>query len=699
MNAVDELNLLLGIGPPKPKLPITLERSGYSAIRTLGKGAFGQAYLVFNKNLNKYYVAKHINMTTMSHKQRKEAHNEIAIIQQFDHPNIVKYVECFEEHPHLYIIMEYADGGDLYSHLKKLKTTGEKMTETQVIALFTQVAMAVKHMHDRRILHRDIKTQNIFLTKSHVVKVGDFGISTVLQNTMAMAKTMCGTPCYFSPCLVAGLPYNNKSDIWALGVLLYEMAANRLPFESTNMKKLMDEITTAQPPRIPREYSDDLWALIQAMLQKDPARRPDINAVLRFAALQRQLPAIVEQMNGLVPVPSPSSSNQMRRDVIHANDEEARLLALRDRLRGIQPMPALEGRDLACQPQPSQLSQLPPPPPRGVVLNAREAHRQLGGIIAPPPAAPPRSATEPPAYLVGCGGAAVMIPASSDSPVEAHAPRYDPILLRQRDDSCYDSSPDGARQVPPPPLPRFAQAPDVAAVGDSPLALGSGAAGDADESSEYVQLATVIRNMVSVSVRGSGALPSSEHLGASVHDTVRTADDTPAINDEDYVVEDFDDPHGMSIDVAHLKQHVAVVDAARQAAATSASETADASDPAADGDASFSGRCLCGGVAYAGWLSCVYGSFTSASPLTKGFTGAAAVELLHLPDMNFQADLLVVNGTLGYFRVPGTAKTTTYFCKQCGSSLGMILDGVEGCVLLKATLDEPSVALINNRLS
>src|SRR3989338_2932241 len=116
MDAVDELNLLLGIGPAKAKLPITLTKSGYSAIKPLGKGGFGQAHLVFQQQQKKYFVVKHINLMQLSPRQRKDAHNEIHILQSLNHPNIVRYCEFCEEHPHLYIVMEYADAGDLAGH-------------------------------------------------------------------------------------------------------------------------------------------------------------------------------------------------------------------------------------------------------------------------------------------------------------------------------------------------------------------------------------------------------------------------------------------------------------------------------------------------------------------------------------------------------------------------------------------------------
>ncbi|RNF08361.1 putative protein kinase [Trypanosoma conorhini] len=305
MNAVDELNLRLGIGPSRPRLPITLQRSGYSAVRQLGKGSFGNAYLVFHAARQQLYVVKHVNMANMTTRQRRDAHQEIVVLQQLEYPNIIRYVEFCEEHPHLYIVMEYADGGDVYTHLKNLKSSvwalgggGGGLTEEQVISLFVQTTMAVKYMHDRRLLHRDIKSQNVFLTKNHVVKLGDFGISTVLMSTVAMAQTMCGTPCYFSPELCEGKPYNNKSDVWALGVLLYELCTTgRLPFEATTMNRLMGDICHKDPCRIPASFSDELWELVLWMLKKDPRQRPDAGQILRSPVLLRAIPNIIKKLS------------------------------------------------------------------------------------------------------------------------------------------------------------------------------------------------------------------------------------------------------------------------------------------------------------------------------------------------------------------------------------------------------------------
>jgi NIMA (never in mitosis gene a)-related kinase len=159
-------------------------------------------------------------------------------LELLDHPNIVKFLEVYpSKKGKLCIVMEYADNGDLQSHMKaaikKAKESGgevEYWSQDQVLNWFTQICLAIKHVHDRKILHRDIKSQNVFVTKDGKMKMGDFGIARVLNSTKSKAKTVMGTPYYLSPEIIKAEPYNFKADIWSLGVLLYEMCAFHPPF-------------------------------------------------------------------------------------------------------------------------------------------------------------------------------------------------------------------------------------------------------------------------------------------------------------------------------------------------------------------------------------------------------------------------------------------------------------------------------------
>lgn len=132
--------------------------------------------------------------------------------------------------------------GDLGYQIRKKKTLSDKFEETEIMNWFVQLCLAMDNIHTRKILHRDIKSQNIFLTKSNTVKLGDFGISKVLENTVAMAQTVQGTPYYMSPEVCQNKPYTYQSDIWALGCILYELCALKHAFHSENLLGLVYKI-------------------------------------------------------------------------------------------------------------------------------------------------------------------------------------------------------------------------------------------------------------------------------------------------------------------------------------------------------------------------------------------------------------------------------------------------------------------------
>jgi NIMA (never in mitosis gene a)-related kinase len=147
----------------------------------------------------------------------------------------------------------------------------------------------MKHVHDRKILHRDLKSQNIFLTKRGIVKLGDFGIARVLSNTKSRAKTVVGTPYYLSPEIIESSPYNFKSDIWSLGVLLYEMCALQPPFNASSLHQLAQKIVSGKFEKVPRQYSLQMNQLITAMLTKEPRRRPNINDILKMPIIEKRI--------------------------------------------------------------------------------------------------------------------------------------------------------------------------------------------------------------------------------------------------------------------------------------------------------------------------------------------------------------------------------------------------------------------------
>lgn len=137
-----------------------------------------------------YFVAKKVILGQLTEKEQEGAHLEAELLRKLDHPNIVSYKHSFIEKGILIIIMEFCDHGELAYHVKKKKAKGEMFSETEIMNWFVQLCLALEYVHSRKILHRDLKSQNIFLTKYNTVKVGDFGISKVLESTCDHAMTV-----------------------------------------------------------------------------------------------------------------------------------------------------------------------------------------------------------------------------------------------------------------------------------------------------------------------------------------------------------------------------------------------------------------------------------------------------------------------------------------------------------------------------
>uniref|UniRef100_A0A8C3PFV1 non-specific serine/threonine protein kinase n=1 Tax=Chrysemys picta bellii TaxID=8478 RepID=A0A8C3PFV1_CHRPI len=250
----------------------------YIKVQKIGEGSFGKAILVKAKENSRQYVIKEINICKMSNKEREESRREVAVLANMKHPNIVLYRESFEENGSLYIVMDYCEGGDLFRRINAQK--GILFSEDQIMDWFVQICLALKHVHDRKILHRDIKSQNIFLTKDGTIQLGDFGIARVLNSTVELARTCIGTPYYLSPEICQNKPYNNKSDIWALGCVLYEMCTLKHAFEAGNMKNLVLKIISGSFPPVSLHYSYDLRNLLSQLFKRNPRDRPSVNSIL-----------------------------------------------------------------------------------------------------------------------------------------------------------------------------------------------------------------------------------------------------------------------------------------------------------------------------------------------------------------------------------------------------------------------------------
>ncbi|XP_019524439.1 PREDICTED: serine/threonine-protein kinase Nek5 [Hipposideros armiger] len=257
----------------------------YDVIKAIGEGAFGKAYLAKGKSDSKHCVIKEINFAKMPIQEKEASKKEVILLAKMKHPNIVTFFSSFQENNRLFIVMEYCDGGDLMKRINRQR--GVLFSEDQILSWFVQISLGLKHIHDRKILHRDIKAQNIFLSKNGMVaKLGDFGIAKVLNNSMELAQTCIGTPYYLSPEICQNKPYNNKTDIWSLGCVLYELCTLKHPFEGNNLHQLVLKICQAHFVPVSPRFSRDLRSLISQLFQVSPRDRPSINSILKKPFLE-----------------------------------------------------------------------------------------------------------------------------------------------------------------------------------------------------------------------------------------------------------------------------------------------------------------------------------------------------------------------------------------------------------------------------
>jgi NIMA (never in mitosis gene a)-related kinase len=268
-----------------------LRKHGYTEIKKVGEGSFGKAILV-KSNANVQLICKMVDVSRASRKEAEDAAKEAKVLSGLNHPYIVNYRESFTETGWFCILMDYCESGDLTKQITEAKRARKSIPEEQVLKWFTQTILALKYIHEKHILHRDLKPQNLFLSKSGNLKMGDFGISKVLDCTLAVARTQIGTPYYLSPELCQEKPYTWPSDIWSMGCILYEMCALKVPFDAESIPKLVQKICRGDVPTVPATYSTFIRDLAKEMLSKDQNRRPDCENILKRGAIQ----AIVQSM-------------------------------------------------------------------------------------------------------------------------------------------------------------------------------------------------------------------------------------------------------------------------------------------------------------------------------------------------------------------------------------------------------------------
>ena len=288
----------------------------FEIIKQIGSGAFSTVSLVKRKQDNTIYALKRVELSKMKKNERDNALNEIRLLASVNHINIIAYKESFYEESSntLNIILEYADGGDLQSKISAHKNIKKYFNEKTIWSIFIQMIYGIKELHDRNIIHRDLKSANIFLMKNGICKLGDLNVSKEAKS--GLLKTQTGTPYFASPEVWGGKPYGLKSDIWSLGCILYQMAALKMPFQGSNFKEVYNNVSKCKYQPLPNIYSKELDLIISKLLQVDPEKRPNCQQILED-------PIVIEKIKYLFKTNIYNGVNNEEKNIIKNNVDES----------------------------------------------------------------------------------------------------------------------------------------------------------------------------------------------------------------------------------------------------------------------------------------------------------------------------------------------------------------------------------------
>ena len=261
----------------------------FTTMKLLGKGSFGSVYLVKRKKDSQIYAMKIINLLKSPKNEKDAALNEIRLLASLSHPNIIGYKETFYDvsSGDLCIVMEYGDGGDLSKRIQYNKQNKLLFEENVIWKWIIQLLNGVVFLHSHHIMHRDLKSANIFLMKNNLLKIGDLNVSKLSKNSFAKTKT--GTPYYLAPEVWEDRPYDYKCDIWSIGCIIYELCCLVPPFRATSLKELYRVIRSGYYIPIPKEYSNELKIVISWMLNTSPNLRKSAKEILESKILQDKI--------------------------------------------------------------------------------------------------------------------------------------------------------------------------------------------------------------------------------------------------------------------------------------------------------------------------------------------------------------------------------------------------------------------------
>lgn len=275
----------------------------FELLSKLGEGAYSIVYKVRRLTDSQIYALKKVRLEPLKSKERENALNEVRILASITDPYIVNYKEAFLDEPSLSlcIVMEYAPGGDLQQKIKSTKSEQTTVNEAEIWRFIIHICRGLNTLHKMQILHRDLKSANVFLTYPNpngsgapVYKLGDLNVSKIA--TRGLVYTQTGTPYYASPEVWRDEPYDLKSDIWSLGCVAYEMASGKPPFQAPDMSNLFKKVQKGVYDRIPMVYSQELMEVIGACLKVNPTQRPTATEIIGMGLVQKRIQNLNEGM-------------------------------------------------------------------------------------------------------------------------------------------------------------------------------------------------------------------------------------------------------------------------------------------------------------------------------------------------------------------------------------------------------------------
>ncbi|KAG7201931.1 hypothetical protein KM043_004638 [Ampulex compressa] len=248
----------------------------YKLLKTIGKGNFAKVKLAKHVPTGKEVAIKIIDKTQLNPGSLQKLFREVRIMKMLDHPNIVKLFQVIETEKTLYLVMEYASGGEVFDYL----VMHGRMKEKEARAKFRQIVSAVQYCHQKKIIHRDLKAENLLLDSEMNIKIADFGFSNEFTPGNKL-DTFCGSPPYAAPELFQGKKYDGPEvDVWSLGVILYTLVSGSLPFDGSTLRELRERVLRGKY-RIPFYMSTDCENLLKKFLVLNPTKRASLETIMK----------------------------------------------------------------------------------------------------------------------------------------------------------------------------------------------------------------------------------------------------------------------------------------------------------------------------------------------------------------------------------------------------------------------------------